>query len=244
MKNESPRQLKTIPLTAAGLAAAQASAAALSKAASRRESNPPHPKADAASVTAAPQAERAPEKASRAATMTIAAIGALAIVCAGAAWTQRNNQTVVSTAPATAAAPAIKEATSLPATPVAQPPVAETAVGFVVAARPSPPGERPAAPAVDVKTETQAAPAPAPATATATPAAEPEPPKRVTTRPRVTAEPAPKADPPAPPPREPAKAKPPERTASAPVEAPKPAPAAAPSSVDAILQQQLKSAIP
>lgn len=242
MKNESPRQLKTIPLTAAGLAAAQASAAALSKAASRRESNPPHPKADAASVTAAPQAERAPEKASRAATMTIAAIGALAIVCAGAAWTQRNNQTVVSTAPATAAAPAIKEATSLPATPVAQPPVAETAVGFVVAARPSPPGERPAAPAVDVKTEAQAAPAPA--TATATPAAEPEPPKRVTTRPRVTAEPAPKADPPAPPPREPAKAKPPERTASAPVEAPKPAPAAAPSSVDAILQQQLKSAIP
>lgn len=240
MKHESQKQLKTIPLTAAGLAAAQASAAALSKANSR-ESSPPRTKGEAARSPVSAAVEPARRKVSRGTTVTLAAIGVLAIACAGAGWTQRNNKTVVAQT-GTTSAPAVKEAT-----PAAQPPTAETAVGFVVAARPTSAPTEGAAPA-EVKTEAkvEAAPAapptgmPAPVVEAAPEAAAPT--KRVTMRPRVVSEPAPKADPPAP--REP-KAKPPEKTASAaPPEAPKPAPAAAPSSVDAILQQQLKSAIP
>ncbi|HSO31037.1 MAG TPA: hypothetical protein VLT33_00940, partial [Labilithrix sp.] len=80
MKNEPPRQLKTVPLTAAGLAAAQASAAALSKANSR-DSKAPNVAAEggAPSVRAVPAAGAAPtrKKASRGTTLTIVGIGVL-----------------------------------------------------------------------------------------------------------------------------------------------------------------------
>src|SRR4051812_18782980 len=103
MKNEPPRQLKTVPLTAEGLAAAQASAAALSKANSRDSKAPPKDARDAnakrnetASVAAVTRtSDPSRKKASRGTTYTMVAIGALAIACAGAAWTQRNTKTVV-----------------------------------------------------------------------------------------------------------------------------------------------------
>ncbi len=226
MKNEPPKQLKTVPLTAAGLAAARANAEALSQANSRlpdgsvgSTSEPsfravvsgPDPAAAARTATA--------KRGGHGTTVTAAALGVLVVACVGAAWLQRTGRTVLGARPASIQAPA-------PAAAEAQ--STETAVGFVVPAR---------APAPPVATATEAhAPAP-PATGTVLPsAATPDAVGKRAARPR-SADAVTTTDPASVAPRASAASEGlDEKKAAAPV--------AAPSTVDAILQQQLKSAIP
>ncbi len=228
-----PAQLKTVPLTAEGLAAARAAAAALSAANSRESKSPPREKIETGSVSAV-TAEKTPRKRSRGTMLTLAAIAGLVVVCAGAGLVQRNNKTVVATAPVEAMQPPVANAAAAPAPP------AETAVGFAVAARP--PTEPAAAePAPVVAAPVAVAPV-APVALAPEPVAAPEPiakhPRRAPAAAAPAPEPAAKAEPPAPKPKAVAAAPAPEE------KKPTPAAAPAPASVDALLQQQLKSAIP
>jgi hypothetical protein len=280
MKEQPPRQLKTVPLTQEHLDSARARLAARS--ADRDAGSAPAvaappgvivptasvakaPPSSVSAMTSAPAAQRAKKSGARGATITVVALGVLAIACAGVAWTSHKKAVVAQVNGAATPASTIAVAQA-PAAPAVAAPPSET-VGFVVAPRAAAGPEGTPAPASDTKVVKAAepvlvVPAPpatgagaspsSPETVTAA-AAEPDPAAKRTSRARsrrtaepvAKPEPAPEPTPKAAPPREAAKPAPPEKTASA--DEKKPAPAAAPAqpaSVDAILQQQLKSAIP
>lgn len=280
MKEQPQRQLKTVPLTQEHLDSARARLAGRS--ADRGPGSAPAvavapgvivptapasvakaPPSSVSAMTSAPAAQPAKKSGARGATITVVAIGILAIACAGVAWTSHKNAVVPSAQVNGAAAPASTIVVAqAPAAPAAAPLASET-VGFVVAPRAAAGPEGTPSPASDTKVVKAAEPAPvvpappttgagaspsSPAPATA---AEPEAAAKRTSRarPHRTAEPVAKAEPapvaePTPkaaPPREAAKPTAPERTSA---DEKKPAAPAQPASVDAILQQQLKSAIP
>src|SRR3954471_20556122 len=101
MKNEPPRQLKTVPLTTEHLNRARAGAAQNANPSSSpmlAAASAAHagPVSSVGAMTAAPAAtgKHAPAKrsSSRGAMLTIAGLAFLGLACAGAAWTSHKKQ--------------------------------------------------------------------------------------------------------------------------------------------------------
>jgi hypothetical protein len=180
-------------------------------------------------------------------TIMLVFTGMIAAVAAGGAVWQAKKLKAATAPVARADTPATNGAPTTTST--------EGAVKFVVPARP---GEEPTPVDTTAPAEVKP-PEPAPPP---TVAAEPQPPATAVVAPPPPAPPPPAPPPPAtvaakdpppkahphgraqPPPADPPPAPPPKKTASSEEKKTTPAPAATPAGVDAILQQQLKSAIP